>query len=57
MAQEMIYYCFMGVTHLGRAHVHDVFIILAFKKKIHSCFYDKHATFLKVFRSMISEMN
>lgn len=34
MAKEMIYHCFMGVTSITRAHVHDTFITQTFEEKI-----------------------
>lgn len=34
MANEMIYHCFMGVTSITRAHVHDTFITQTFEEKI-----------------------
>lgn len=34
MAKEVIYHCFMGVTSITRAHVHDTFITQTFEEKI-----------------------
>lgn len=33
MAKEVIYHCFMGVTSITRAHVHDTFITQTFEEK------------------------
>lgn len=33
MAKEVIYHCFMGVTSITRAHVHEPFITQTFEEK------------------------